>query len=238
MSDQQRFNGASSRVEREQFDSPESMAIFQGYSQRMLRIQGEFVDGFCSLANLGPAVTVYGTARCEEGSEHYEAAREAGRLLAERGVATITGGGPGAMVAANRGAYEAGGASVGLAIQLPFEEKPNPWLTCELRFRYFFVRKAMFTWYSRGAIVFPGGMGTLDELFELLTLMQTRKTERVPVALYGREYWTGMFDWLRSSPLDHNYINQEELDAILLTDDVAEAVEFACGTIEKGSASA
>lgn len=231
MSDSTRYAGPSSKVEREQFDSPESMAIFQGYTQRMLRIQGEFVDGFCALANLGPAVSVYGTARCSEESEHYKAAREAGRLLAERGVATITGGGPGAMVAANRGASEAGGKSVGLAIQLPFEEEPNPWLTCALKFRYFFVRKAMFTWYSRGAIVFPGGMGTLDELFELLTLMQTHKTERVPVALYGREYWAGMIDWLRASPLEHNYIKQEELDAIVLTDDVAEAVEIACSAI-------
>lgn len=231
MSDSTRYTGASSRVERELFDSPESMAIFQGYSQRMLRIQGEFVDGFCALANLGPAVSVYGTARCGEESEHYEAARAAGRLLAERDVATITGGGPGVMEAANRGAFEAGGKSVGLAIQLPYETGANPWLTCELSFRYFFVRKAMFTWYSRGAIVFPGGMGTLDELFELLTLMQTHKTERVPVALFGRQYWAGMIDWLRDSPLEHNYIKKEELDAIVLTDDVAEAVDIACSAI-------
>lgn len=220
------------KIERERFDSPRSMEMFQGYSQRMLRIQGEFVDGFCSLANLGPAVSVYGSARCKEGNPHYDDAVKVGRLLAERGVATMTGGGPGVMQAANRGAFEAGGESVGLAIQLPYEEETNPWLTIVLRFRYFFVRKAMFTWYSRGVIVFPGGMGTLDELFERLTLMQTHKTDRVPVVLYGREYWEGVIDWLRSSPLKEHYINQEELDALVIVDDVREAVEAACASIE------
>ena len=218
------------KIERSSFDSDESRDLFQRYAHRLVRIQTEFVDGFSALANLGPAVSVYGSARTKPGEPYYEMAREAGRLLAERGVATITGGGPGIMEAANRGAFEAGGTSVGLAIQLPFEEKPNPWVNIHLSHRYFFVRKAMFSWYSRGAIAFPGGFGTLDELFERLTLMQTQKLDRDSVVFVGCEYWGGVFDWLRSAPLEAGNIGAEDIDSILLTDDVEEAVEAACAS--------
>ena len=143
----------------------------------------------------------------------------------------MTGGGPGAMEAANRGAHEAGGMSVGLSIELPFEEEPNPWVDIALRFRYFFVRKAMFSWYSNGAIAMPGGFGTLDELYEQLTLMQTRKTEKVPLVFVGKDYWGGMFDWMRSAPLGMGYISPEDVDGLLVTDDVEEAVEAACAGI-------
>ena len=145
----------------------------------------------------------------------------------------MTGGGPGAMEAANRGAHEAGGMSVGLSIELPFEEEPNPWVDIALRFRYFFVRKAMFSWYSNGAIAMPGGFGTLDELYEQLTLMQTRKTEKVPLVFVGKDYWGGMFDWMRSAPLSYGYISPEDIDGLLVTDDVEEAVEAACAGIER-----
>lgn len=224
----------SSRIERQTFGSSESAGLFQGYLRRLVRIQSEFVDGFCNLSDVGPAVSVYGSARAQEGDPAYEAARRAGRLLAERGVAVVTGGGPGIMQAANHGAAEAGGRSVGLAIQLPFEEESNPWLDVELRFRYFFVRKAMFTWYSRGVMVFPGGIGTLDEVFERLTLMQTGKIDPERVVLFGREYWGGMLDWLRSSPLAEGYISKEDLGRILLTDDVEEAVGALCDAIDAG----
>ncbi len=226
--------GDSSRIERQTFGSSESAGLFQGYLRRLVRIQSEFVEGFCNLSDVGPAVSVYGSARAQEGDPAYEAARRAGRLLAERGVAVVTGGGPGIMQAANHGASEAGGRSVGLAIQLPFEEEPNPWLDVELRFRYFFVRKAMFTWYSRGVIVFPGGIGTLDEVFERLTLMQTGKIDPERVVLYGSEYWGGMLDWLRASPLAEGYIREEDLERILVTDDVEEAVGALCDAIDAG----
>ena len=208
---------AKKKIERLSFDSAESMDLFQRYSHRMVRIQTEFVDGFCALANLGPAVTVYGTARSKEGDAEYERARAVGAALAARGVATMTGGGPGAMEAANRGAHEAGGRSVDIA----------------LRFRYFFVRKAMFSWYSNGAIAMPGGFGTLDELYEQLTLMQTRKTEKVPLVFVGKDYWGGMFDWMRSAPLSYGYISPADIDGLLVTDDVEEAVEAACAGIER-----
>lgn len=226
------MSDAKKKIERLSFDSAESMDLFQRYSHRMVRIQTEFVDGFCALANLGPAVTVYGTARSKEGDAEYERARAVGAALAARDVATMTGGGPGAMEAANRGAHEAGGMSVGLSIELPFEEEPNPWVDIALRFRYFFVRKAMFSWYSNGAIAMPGGFGTLDELYEQLTLMQTRKTEKVPLVFVGKDYWGGMFDWMRSAPLSYGYISPEDIDGLLVTDDVEKAVAAACAGIE------
>ena len=227
------MSDAKKKIERLSFDSAESMDLFQRYSHRMVRIQTEFVDGFCALANLGPAVTVYGTARSKEGDAEYERARAVGAALAARDVATMTGGGPGAMEAANRGAHEAGGMSVGLSIELPFEEEPNPWVDIALRFRYFFVRKAMFSWYSNGAIAMPGGFGTLDELYEQLTLMQTRKTEKVPLVFVGKDYWGGLFDWMLSAPLSYGYISPEDIDGLLVTDDVEEAVEAACAGIER-----
>ncbi len=225
---------ADTTIERSMFDSEHSNKLFQRYAHRLVRIQTEFVNGFCELANLGPAVAVYGTARSKEGDADYELVRSLGAALARRGVATMTGGGPGAMEAANRGAKEAGGTTVGLAIQLPFEEEENPWLDISLQFRYFFVRKAMFNWYADGHIVTPGGFGTLDELFTQLTLMQTDKAADVPVVFLGKQYWEGLFAWLKQTPIDARYIDELDLDSLVVTDDVDEAVAAACARIDAG----
>ena len=191
---------------------------------RVLRIQAEFVEGFGALAELGPAVAVFGSARTPADHPSYTQAEEAGRKLAEAGFAVITGGGPGAMEAANRGASEAGGVSVGLGIELPFEIGLNEWVDVGINFRYFFVRKTMFVKYAQAFVILPGGFGTLDELFEALTLVQTRKVTRFPVVLFGTEYWSGLLEWVRNSLVPTGTINPSDLDLITLTDDVAEAV--------------
>lgn len=219
---------ADTTIERGMFDTEQSKELFQRYARRLARIQTEFVNGFCELANLGPAVAVYGTARSKEGDADYELVRSLGAAVARRGFATMTGGGPGAMEAANRGAHEAGGTTVGLAIQLPNEEKPNPWLDISLQFRYFFVRKAMFNWYADAHIVTPGGFGTLDELFTQLTLMQTNKAADVPVVFLGKAYWEGLLSWLRQAPIEGAYIDALDLDSLFITDDVEEAADVAC----------
>ena len=198
---------------------------------RVMRIQAEFVDGFGALAELGPAVSVFGSARTLRTDPRYKAARRAGELLAANDVAVITGGGPGIMEAANRGAAVAGGTSVGLGIELPHEQELNPWVTIGMTFRYFFVRKTMFVKYSSGAIVFPGGFGTLDELFELLTLVQTHKVKRVPVALVGTDYWQGLFDWVTGTVLDEGNISPLDPELMQITDDVEEAVSVALSGI-------
>ena len=198
---------------------------------RVLRIQAEFVDGFGALAELGPAVVVFGSARARPTDSSYAQARRAGELIARRGIATITGGGPGIMEAANRGAAEAGGVSVGLGIEPPFEDRLNDWVNLGMSFRYFFVRKTMFVKYSSGAIVFPGGFGTLDELFELLTLVQTHKVKRTPVALVGKAYWGGLFDWIEGAVKGARTISPLDPELVQLTDDVEEAVEIAAGGI-------
>ncbi len=194
---------------------------------RVLRIMGEFVDGFDVLARIGMAVTVFGSARIKEGSPYYDAAREVGRGLAERGYAVITGGGPGLMEAANRGANEAGGLSIGCNIELPHEQSPNPYANLSIDFRYFFVRKTMFVKYSEAFVVFPGGFGTLDELFEALTLIQTAKVERFPVVLYGSEYWSGLLDWARDRLLVENMVSQADLDLIQVVDSAEEVCAIA-----------
>jgi len=163
---------------------------------RVLRIQAEFIEGFGTLAELGPAVSVFGSARTEPGSPMYVAAEEIGARLAKAGLATITGGGPGIMAAANKGAAQAGGVSVGLGIELPFESGLNPYVNLGINFRYFFARKTMFVKYSQGFVVMPGGFGTFDELFEALTLVQTRKVTSFPVVLFGSRYWQGLLDWI------------------------------------------
>ncbi|MFP5282550.1 MAG: TIGR00730 family Rossman fold protein [Actinomycetes bacterium] len=191
---------------------------------RVLRIQSEFVDGFGTLAELGPAVAVFGSARTTPDSPGYAAAEVLAGKLAAAGLAVITGGGPGIMEAANKGAAEAGGTSVGLGIELPFESGLNRYVNLGINFRYFFARKTMFVKYSQGFVVMPGGFGTLDELFEALTLVQTRKVTSFPVVLYGRAYWQGMVDWLRSSALDGSYVSAADLDLVQLTDDIDEAV--------------
>lgn len=193
---------------------------------RVLRIQAEFVEGFDSLAHLGPAVSVFGSARTAAGSPEYAIGRAVGRELAEAGFAVITGGGPGSMEAANRGAQEAGGVSVGLGIELPFEQRMNHWVDIGINFRYFFSRKTMFVKYAQGFIVLPGGMGTMDELFEALTLVQTRKVTQFPVVLVGTHYWQGLLDWMRTTMLPEHKISEPDLDLIALTDDPAEAVRI------------
>ena len=191
---------------------------------RVLRIQSEFVEGFGALAELGPAVAVFGSARTRPDHPTYAQAREVGRLLAESGFSVITGGGPGMMEAANLGAREGGGTSVGLGIELPFEQGMNDHVDLGVNFRYFFARKTMFIKYSQGFIALPGGIGTLDELFEALTLVQTGKKTSFPIVLMGVEHWTGLIDWMKGSMLGDARIKQSDLDMLTLTDDVDEAV--------------
>ncbi|MGY1661593.1 TIGR00730 family Rossman fold protein [Geodermatophilus sp. SYSU D00705] len=191
---------------------------------RVLRIQSEFVEGFGLLSELPRAVSVFGSARTPRDSPHYAAGVEIGAALSRAGYAVITGGGPGAMEAANRGASESGGLSVGLGIELPFEQELNEWVDVGIAFRYFFVRKTMFVKYAQAFVILPGGFGTLDELFEALTLVQTRKVTRFPVVLYGSEYWSGLVDWIRSTMVPAATIRESDLDLFTVTDDVDEVV--------------
>jgi hypothetical protein len=194
-------------------------------SWRLFRIIGEFVEGFDELPNYLPAVTVYGSARIQEGSPYYELARRLGQALADAGYTVITGGGPGLMESANRGAFEHNGASIGLNVELPREQKPNRYVTVSLSFRYFFVRKVMLVKYATGFILLPGGYGTLDEFFETITLIQTRKIRPFPVVLLGQDYWKGLVDWMRDRMLTEGMIATHDLDLFHVTDDVHDAVE-------------
>ena len=193
---------------------------------RVMRITSEFVEGFGQLAELGSAVAVFGSARTRTDEPAYAQAEEVGRKLAEAGFAVVTGGGPGAMEAANRGASQAGGVSVGLGIELPFEDGLNDWVDLGINFRYFFVRKTMFVKYAQGYVVLPGGLGTLDELFEAMTLVQTRKVTQFPIVLLGTAYWQGLVDWMRDTQLASGKIAPADLDMMVLTDDVDEAVRI------------
>ncbi|MDB5351685.1 MAG: hypothetical protein JWN86_2932 [Planctomycetota bacterium] len=189
---------------------------------RVLRIQGEFVSGFNAMAELGACISVFGSARVLPDHAYYSAAVELGRKLAEAGFGVITGGGPGIMEAANRGAKEAGGVSVGCTIELPFEQSTNPYASLKVNFRYFFVRKTMFVKYSEGFVIFPGGFGTLDELFEALTLVQTHKIHRFPIVLYGSEYWRGLIEWIESTQLGEGMVSPEDLNLLILSDSLDE----------------
>ncbi|MFI6769822.1 TIGR00730 family Rossman fold protein [Streptomyces sp. NPDC050355] len=191
---------------------------------RVMRIQSEFVEGFGALAELGPAVSVFGSARTPRDSKEYDAGVRIGRALVDAGFAVITGGGPGAMEAANKGANEAGGISVGLGIELPFEQGMNDYVNLGVDFRYFFVRKTCFVKYARGFVVLPGGLGTLDELFEALTLVQTRKVTRFPIVLFGTAYWSGLIDWLRDTVIAEGKASMHDLELFHLSDDVDEAI--------------
>ncbi|MCW2769864.1 MAG: family Rossman fold protein [Aeromicrobium sp.] len=193
---------------------------------RVLRIQAEFIEGFGALAELGPAVSVFGSARTRPDDPMYDNARLIAEKLCAAGYAVITGGGPGAMEAANRGASECGGVSVGLGIELPHEQGMNEWVDLGVNFRYFFVRKTMFVKYAQGFIVLPGGFGTMDELFEALTLTQTGKVTSFPIVLFGTEYWSGLIDWLRDSMLADGKVSESDIDMLHLTDDVDEAVSW------------
>lgn len=193
---------------------------------RALRILAEFVEGFDAMAAVGPAVTVFGSARIGEGEPYYELAREIGRQIAQAGYAVLTGGGPGVMEAANRGCREAGGLSVGCNIELPHEQGLNPYVDLGIEFRYFFARKVMFVKYADAFVILPGGFGTLDELFEALTLIQTDKVRHFPVILVGSEYWRGLLDWMRDQPLTLRAVDPRDIELLTITDDPAEVVRL------------
>ena len=193
---------------------------------RVLRIQAEFVEGFGAMANVGPAISVFGSARTPRTHAEYAMAERVGAGLVKAGYAVITGGGPGIMEAANKGAFEAGGTSIGLGIELPFEQGINQWVEIGVNFRYFFARKTCFVKYSHGFVVFPGGFGTLDELFEALTLVQTQKVTRFPIVLVGVEYWRGLVDWIRQTLAEQSKIGPDDHELLYLTDDPAEVIDI------------
>ncbi|MCP5096174.1 MAG: TIGR00730 family Rossman fold protein [Chloroflexi bacterium] len=191
---------------------------------RVMRIMGEFVEGFESLAEMGPAVTIFGSARTKPGEVQYETAVSVAKHLGEAGYAIITGGGPGIMEAGNKGARAADAYSVGLNIELPFEQHLNPWVDLSVDFRYFFARKTMLVKYAQAFVILPGGFGTMDELFEALTLIQTGKVQNFPVVLVGKSYWQGLLDWLRNTMAKEGKINHTDIDLMYVTDDPADVV--------------
>lgn len=199
-------------------------------SWRIFRIMAEFVDGIETLSSLDPAVTIFGSSRSKPGDKYYTMAEELGGLLAKAGFCVISGGGPGIMEAANKGATEAGGQSVGLNIVLPFEQHLNPYTNIHLNFRYFFVRKVMFVKYAMSYVIFPGGFGTMDELFEALTLIQTDKIKPFPVILIGSDYWGGLLDWIKNTMLKENNILAEDRGIFTIVDSPQAAVDIIMNT--------
>ncbi len=199
---------------------------------RVLRIQSEIVKGFDELAHVGPAVAVFGSARLPEHNRYYQLARETAYWFAKAGLAVITGGGPGIMQAANQGAKEAGGLSIGCNIELPYEQKANPYLDVHIDFRYFFVRKLMLVKYARAFVILPGGLGTIDELYEALTLIQTEKIHRFPVILMGSDYWQDLVKWMEDKMLGEGMIDPADLKLLQITDDPKQAVAIVKATIE------
>ena len=193
-------------------------------SWRVCRIMAEFVEAIETLSRVKHAVSIFGSARTKPGDPYYGKAELLARLLAEKGFGVITGGGPGVMEAANKGAAEAGGQSVGMNIRLPFEQKPNPYANLTIDYKYFFIRKVMFVKYAMAYVILPGGFGTMDELFEALTLIQTKRIKPFPVILMGSEYWKGLYDWLRKTMLRNEMISQEDLERFQIIDDPDEAV--------------
>lgn len=193
---------------------------------RVMRIQAEFVEGFGALAELGPAISVFGSARLKREHPAYAVGEQVGRALVEEGFAVVTGGGPGAMEAANKGAYEAGGTSVGLGIELPFETGLNPYVNLGVNFRYFFVRKTVFVKYTQGAIVLPGGVGTLDEMFEAITLVQTQKVTHYPIVLVGTSFWEPLRGWMRETLLAEGMIAERDVERLHVVDTAEEALAF------------
>ncbi|MEZ4707066.1 MAG: TIGR00730 family Rossman fold protein [Caldilineaceae bacterium] len=215
--------------------SPEEVNFTHTDPWRALRIQGEFVEGFDRLATLGQAVTIFGSARTKSDDAMYHAAMETARLLAQEGLAIITGGGPGIMEAGNKGARLGGGVSVGLGIELPFEQGLNAYVDVGVNFRYFFARKTMFVKYAQGFIIFPGGFGTLDELFEAVTLIQTGKVHNFPVILFGKAYWQGLVDWLRTTMMSEGKISAADLDLLVVSDSPTEVRDLIVAAISNGS---
>jgi uncharacterized protein (TIGR00730 family) len=214
--------------DRKLLDRPSRAETLQSDSWRVLRITSEFVAGFDQLADVYPAVSIFGSARTKPGAPFYELAVETAELLGRAGFAVITGGGPGIMEAANKGARQAKALSIGCNIELPFEQHVNPYVDRSMTYRYFFVRKTMFIKYSEAFITFPGGFGTLDELMGALTLIQTKKISNFPVILFGRSYWGGLVDWLRSHVLAEANITQGDIDSIHLVDDPAQVRDIVC----------
>jgi len=195
-------------------------------SWRIFRIMAEFVEAIETLSKIKHAVSIFGSSRTKPDDPYYQKAEHLARLLAEKGFSVITGGGPGVMEAANKGAAEAGGRSVGMNIRLPFEQKPNPYANISIDYKYFFTRKVMFVKYAMAYVVLPGGFGTMDELFEALTLIQTKRIKSFPVILMGSEYWKGLIDWLRKTVLHDNKISSADLELVQIIDDPEEAVKY------------
>ena len=214
-------------------ETPQDAALSRE-SWRLFRILSEFVDGFEAMSEIGPAISVFGSARTEPEDPSYEQARQCAKRICQQGFSVITGGGPGIMEAANRGASECGGTSVGLNIALPQEQAPNDYQSHELSFRYFFVRKVMFVKYACGFVIFPGGFGTMDEFFEAITLMQTSKIDPFPVVCIGHDFWDGLADWLRDKMLSqYEAISPQDLDLFKVTDDLDEAVEYIASRFDR-----
>lgn len=205
-------------------EDEESKQPFSHDSWRVFRIISEFVDGFETMTNLGPSASIFGSARLSEDSIYYKLAVDVARAIAKKGFAIITGGGPGIMEAANRGAQEVKGQSCGLAVDLPFESDSNRFIDPKYRlnFRYFFIRKVMFIRYAQGYVFLPGGFGTLDELFEALTLIQTKKIKPFPIYLMGKDYWTGLLDWIKTTMVGYGCISPDDFKMFLITDDPEE----------------
>lgn len=214
----------------EHFDETHSSDVWN-----IFKIMGEFVEGYDKLFKIGPCVSIFGSARTVEGENYYEIARDTAKKITEEGFGVITGGGPGIMEAANKGAQEGGGKSVGLGIELPHEQGLNQYVDVDyvINFNYFFARKVMFVKYAQGFIVFPGGFGTLDEFFEAMTLIQTKKINTFPIVMVGSEYWGGMVDWIKNTMLEDGTISPEDLDLFHLTDDPNEAVQIICDFYQK-----
>lgn len=218
--------GPGTTQDEQLLESPRPDEFTHTDTWRVFRIMGEFVEGFDEMATLTRGIAIFGSARTKQEDEYYKAAQETAALLARAGFAVITGGGPGIMEAANRGAFEAGGLSIGCNIELPFEQSSNAYLTRSVTFHYFFVRKLMFVKYSLGFIIFPGGFGTLDELFEALTLIQTKKIRNFPVVLFGGDYWNGLLNWMRDYMLPQGKVNELDLGLFKVTDSPSEVVQI------------
>jgi uncharacterized protein (TIGR00730 family) len=230
MDDEQKQNGRNkppgSTQDEQLLESPRPDEFTHTDTWRVFRIMGEFVEGFDELATLTRGISIFGSARSKPDDPDYKAAQETAALLAVAGYAVITGGGPGVMEAANRGAFEAGGLSIGCNIELPFEQSSNQYQTRSLKFKYFFVRKMMFVKYSLGFIIFPGGFGTFDELFEALTLIQTKKIRNFPVVLFGSSYWSGLLDWFRQTVLPGGKISDLDMSIFHVVDSPQEVLEI------------
>ncbi|MGA2192338.1 MAG: TIGR00730 family Rossman fold protein [Nitrospirota bacterium] len=225
------FGKANDFLGKEQFVVNE---IKVGDTWRMFRIMAEFVEGFENMASVGPAVTVFGSARAKDSDLRYQTARRLGKIMAERGISVITGGGPGIMEAANRGAFETGGKSYGLNIELPLEQEHNPYLTKAVKFRHFFIRKVMLVKYSSAFVIFPGGFGTLDECFEAITLIQTMKIRPFPVIMVDKAFWGGMWEWFKDNLIREEMISPADLELFSFIDDPSDIADKVFDFLEHG----